>query len=179
MTFTDAAQDVIPWKAQEEKPKRADFKAWVDHICSIVLSGPKHENRRALFKSQLDAAWKFSNWLTHARSAVWHDAEAALSITESALTMCVSTIYRMTRDVPDQRPNCGSSRLRTEHAESPEEPGEIWERPACSKCARNGTATVAVLDEAIRNAPDFRDGVGEEALDRDLAGLVGNPIFEE
>ena len=38
---------------------------------------------------------------------------------------------------------------------------------------------VAVLDEAIRNAPDFRDGVGEEALDRDLAGLVGNPIFEE
>ena len=38
---------------------------------------------------------------------------------------------------------------------------------------------VAVLDKAIRNAPDFRDGVGEEALDRDLAGLVGNPIFEE
>jgi tetratricopeptide (TPR) repeat protein len=37
---------------------------------------------------------------------------------------------------------------------------------------------VAVLDEAIQNAPDFCDGLSEQALDRDLASLVGNPIFD-
>lgn len=38
---------------------------------------------------------------------------------------------------------------------------------------------VAVLDEAIQNAPDFRDGLTEQALDRDLASLVGNPVFDQ
>jgi hypothetical protein len=38
---------------------------------------------------------------------------------------------------------------------------------------------VAVLDEAIRNVPDFREGLTEHALDRDLVSLVGNPIFDQ
>lgn len=38
---------------------------------------------------------------------------------------------------------------------------------------------VAVLDEAIQNAPEFREGLTEQALDRDLASLAGNPIFDQ
>ena len=38
---------------------------------------------------------------------------------------------------------------------------------------------VAVLDEAIQNVPDFREGLTEHALDRDLVSLVGNPIFDQ
>jgi hypothetical protein len=38
---------------------------------------------------------------------------------------------------------------------------------------------VAVLDEAIQNAPDFREDLTEHAFDRDLVSLVGNPIFDQ
>jgi hypothetical protein len=37
---------------------------------------------------------------------------------------------------------------------------------------------IAVLDEAIRDAPEFREGLTEQALDRDLVPLIGNPIFD-
>jgi hypothetical protein len=38
---------------------------------------------------------------------------------------------------------------------------------------------VVVLDEAIQNVPDFREGLTEQTLDRDLASLVGNPGFDQ
>jgi hypothetical protein len=38
---------------------------------------------------------------------------------------------------------------------------------------------VDVLDEAIQNAPEFREGLSEQALDRDLVPLVGNSIFDQ
>ena len=38
---------------------------------------------------------------------------------------------------------------------------------------------IAVLDEAIQNAPEFREGLTEQALDRDLVSLIGNPIFDQ
>jgi hypothetical protein len=38
---------------------------------------------------------------------------------------------------------------------------------------------MAVLEEAIQNVPDFRDGLTEQALDRDLSSLVGNPAFDQ
>jgi len=38
---------------------------------------------------------------------------------------------------------------------------------------------VAVLDEAIQNAPEFCECLTEQAFDRDLVPLVGNPIFDQ
>ena len=38
---------------------------------------------------------------------------------------------------------------------------------------------VAVLDEAIQTVPDLRESLTEQALDRDLSSLVGNPIFDQ
>jgi hypothetical protein len=40
LAFTSAAQTVMPWSGDApSKPKQADFKAWVDHICATALSG--------------------------------------------------------------------------------------------------------------------------------------------
>src|SRR6202790_4287989 len=40
LAFTSAAQVVMPWARDDaSKPNQADFKAWVDHICSISLAG--------------------------------------------------------------------------------------------------------------------------------------------
>jgi tetratricopeptide (TPR) repeat protein len=40
-------------------------------------------------------------------------------------------------------------------------------------------AVIEALDQALRNAPQFRESLTAEALDEDLASLLGNPIFEE
>jgi len=40
-------------------------------------------------------------------------------------------------------------------------------------------AVIEALDQALRNAPQFRESLTAEALDEDLASLLGNPISEE
>ena len=44
------------------------------------MAGQTHEHRGHLFKSMLDSAWNFSNWLTHAKTSRWYDAEAAWGV---------------------------------------------------------------------------------------------------
>ena len=72
LAFTAAAQIVIPWTDAAAEPKQADFKAWVDHLCTVTLSGEMHERRRHLFKTLLNEAWRYSKWLTHAKASTWH-----------------------------------------------------------------------------------------------------------
>jgi hypothetical protein len=60
----------VPWTGDASgKPKQADFKAWVGHVCSITLSGQTHEHRRHLLKALLDEAWALCE-LTHARESL-------------------------------------------------------------------------------------------------------------
>ena len=63
LAFANAAQTVIPWAGKDEPPKKADLKAWTDYICGVALAGAAHEDRRHLFKTLLESAWKFTNWL--------------------------------------------------------------------------------------------------------------------
>jgi len=39
LAFADAAQTVVPWTSAEQKPKRADPRAWADHICNVTMAG--------------------------------------------------------------------------------------------------------------------------------------------
>jgi predicted RNA-binding Zn-ribbon protein involved in translation (DUF1610 family) len=134
LAFVSAAQTVMPWTSTQEAPKAADLKAWADHICSVALPGPTHEHRRHLFKTLLEGAWNFSNWLTHTKSSHWHDAEAAIAVSETAISLCTSAVIRFIRGVPDQCPACGSQRLSPERGYRDDEPETEWERPTCDKC---------------------------------------------
>lgn len=138
LSFTGATQKFIPWTAEGDVPKGADFKAWIDHICTVVLPGASHENRRHLFKTISDSAWKYVNWLTHAKHSTWHDAEAAVSVSESALSLCATKVLHRMRGVPEQCPACGSFRLTPLQAVNPENAEELWERPSCMKCDWTG-----------------------------------------
>jgi hypothetical protein len=138
LAFVDAAQTVLPWVSEKDRPKRADFKAWVEHICSVSLAGPSQKDRRHLFKTLLDNAWGFSNWLTHTKSSKWHDAEAASSTTENAVGLCISAVIQHIRGVPDACPACGSHRLSPERAFDPDHPDDEWERPTCTRCDWTG-----------------------------------------
>jgi hypothetical protein len=136
--FVNIAQTVMPWTGTEEPPKKADLKAWADHICSVALSGDSDKYRRHLFKTLLESAWDFTNWLTHTKSSNWHDAEAAFSVTENAIGLCISAVIRHVRGVPEQCPACASQRLSPQRGYHRDFPEMEWERPTCDKCGWAG-----------------------------------------
>jgi hypothetical protein len=161
LAFTSAAQIVMPWTGDEAiKPKQADFKAWVDHVCATALSGQTHEHRRRLFKTLLIESWNFSNWLTHAKASTWYDAEAAASTVEHALGLAGTVVIRHVRRVPDACPSCGSNRLSPQRGFHSSLPDIEWERPTCEKCGWLGDPVPilgepdAYAEEEDRPAPE-------------------------
>lgn len=160
LAFAGAAQAVIPWTSKDEPPKKADLKAWADHICNSALPGAEHEHRRHLYKTLLDSAWKFVNWLTHAKSSHWHDAEAGIAATESAIALSTSAVIQHIRGVPEHCPACGSHRLSPERGCRMDLPDVEWERPVCDKCGWTGTP-VPVKNTASLPKPPSSPPEGE------------------
>jgi hypothetical protein len=152
LAFADAAQTVLPWTSMDLKPKQADLRAWADHICAVTMAGDSHKERRHLFKNQLESAWTFANWLTHAKGSKWHDAEAAIATTENAIGLCTSSVIRHMRGVPETCPACGSHRLSPERGFRSDLPDIEWERPTCTKCDWTGEPV------RIRNVPEPPEG---------------------
>jgi hypothetical protein len=156
LAFTGTAQIVVPWTGDASaRPKQADFKAWVEHICAVTLAGSTHEHRRHLLKTLLDEAWRFSNWLTHAKASAWHDAEAATTTVEHALGLATSLVLRHVRGVPPACPACGSTRLSPERGVNDSVPDIEWERPTCEKCGWTGDP-VPILSRPEDYAADER-----------------------
>lgn len=138
LAFLDMAQTVIPWTAEGEQPKKADLRAWGEHICSVALSGDSQKQRRHLFKTLLESAWDFANWLTHTKSSNWYDAGAAVTVADNAIGLCISAVIRYLRGVPEHCPGCGSLRLSPERGYHSDFPDVTWERPTCAKCGWAG-----------------------------------------
>jgi hypothetical protein len=118
-----------------------------------VLPGSTHQERRGLLKSSADAAWKFANWLTHARGALVSDAEAAIGSTEFTLSLFTTALIRYVRGVPDRCPACGSQRLSPERGIHSSDPDTIHERPVCDKCGWTGTPVVVAPSPPTPNRP--------------------------
>ena len=149
------AQDAATWT--DTPPQRANFRAWTDIIFNDLLPGDTNKERRGALKGALETAWKFSNWLTHAKSATWIDADMAHSLTEHAGGMASSLIVRELRGVPVECPNCGSPRLEPEQGENTAAPGVLWERPRCADCGWTGRP-VPILDTDDGQPIITRDG---------------------
>jgi hypothetical protein len=137
LSFVGAAQDAIKWPV-EKPPQRANFRAWTDTIFDTVLGGQVQQERRRLFKSLFNEAWTFANWLTHTKSATWHDAEAAQTTVDHAIGFGVSLLLRVIRIVPEQCHKCGSPNLSPQEARPDEMPDTVWQRPACEDCDWTG-----------------------------------------
>ncbi|GLS39547.1 hypothetical protein GCM10010869_51440 [Mesorhizobium tianshanense] len=138
LAFVSAAQTVMPWRFEQEKPQRANLQAWADHICLVSMPGETHKERRHLFKTLLESEWQFANWLTHSKTSKWHDAETAVSTTENAISLATSAVIRHMRGVPEVCPSCGSHRLSPERGYRSEDPEDEWERPTCDVCDWKG-----------------------------------------
>jgi hypothetical protein len=147
LAFTGATQIVMPWTGSAvDKPKQADFKVWVDHVCATALSGQTHEHRRHLFRTLLMESWNFSNWLTHAKASTWYDAEAAASTVEHTLGLAGALVIHYVRGVPEACPACGSNRLEPQRGTHPKVPDVEFERPSCPKCGWVGEPVPVLAD---------------------------------
>jgi hypothetical protein len=120
--------------------KRSDFRGWTAFIADSLLCGPSHQGRRALLKSTAASAWDFTNWLAHARSSHFQDAEAALAATELTISLFTVVFIRNLRGVPQACPSCGSQRLALQWAQHADATGIIHEWPLCEVCNWTGTA---------------------------------------
>ena len=148
LSFTAIAQLVLPVSAEEDPPKKSDFKGWIQHVCGVALAGESNKARRQLFKAQADAAWTFVNWLTHSTTSNWHDAEAAVAASEAVISLCTNATTLFVRNVPNECPKCGSHRLTPLRAEDPGDSEKIWERPFCTECEWMGEP-VEITDEPV------------------------------
>jgi hypothetical protein len=157
LAFVGAAQDIAEWTT-DPAPKRGDFRAWSELICNVALAGASERERRRLFKSLLAEAWVFAQWLTHAHSATWHDAEAAYTTTEQVLGLATSLVLRYVRLVPDQCPDCASPHLSPEEGWHTDAPEILWERPICRDCGWAGTP--------VRVGPRDTESEGDEVFTR-------------
>jgi hypothetical protein len=147
---------------------RSDFRTWSGIIADGLLPGSSHQERRGLLKSA-EIAWKFTNWLTHAREAHFNDAEAALSSTELTLSLFTTGLIRHIRGVPDRCPSCRSQRLSPEPGFNTKEPEVVFERPVCQKCGWTGSPViVAASPRSSERFPPDGDCVVMDPPLRDL-----------
>lgn len=166
ISFVSIARIALPWTEQGDAPKKADFKAWIDHVCTVALAGETNKYRRQLFKTQADAAWTFVNWLTHSSSSHWHDAEAAVQATEATISLCSNAVTLFIRKVPTNCPECDNQRLMPLRAENPDDPKQVWERPFCIECEWAG--------EPVRITKDPVPVITREGKDDDGECIVPN-----
>ncbi len=136
LSLIHAVQDAVVISAPDLK--RSDFVGWGEAIADAILAGSSQKPRRQLLKSSAKATWDFVNWLTHSRSAHFHDAEAALASTEQTLSLFTTACIRHIRGVPDRCPSCGSQRLAPERGRHDSDSSKLYERPVCTACGWSG-----------------------------------------
>lgn len=175
-----AAQDAATWT--DAPPQRANFRSWTEIICNNLLPGDTNKVRRGTLKSVLESAWTFSNWLTHAKSTTWVDADMAHSQTQHAVGMATSLILRELRRVPEECPKCCSPHLEPEHGENAAAPGVLWERPRCTDCGWAGRP-IPILDlengqPIITREGEQTDGCSIMTVPLRTILRPGDPIIE-
>jgi hypothetical protein len=155
LAMISAAQDAAVWT--DTPPQRANFRAWTNIIFNDLLPSETNKERRGAIKQTLESSWTFTNWLTHAKSATWLDADMAHALTQQAVNMAMTQILRALRGVPEECPKCGSPHLEPEIGENSSTPGVVWERPACTECDWTGRP-VQVLDAEAGRPIIMREG---------------------
>jgi len=119
----DSTEGPGPWTGDDNAPKKSDFKAWIAHVCSVVLAGEGNRAKRQLSKAQADAAWKFVDWLTHCTLSSSHEAGAAVAATDDATnSLCNNATTLLIGNVPNECPDCGDYRLTPMRAQNPKPP---------------------------------------------------------
>ncbi len=94
-----------------EDLKKGDFVGWSKVIADAAASGKSNKSLRSYLKTTAKATWDFVAALTHDEDATRHDAEIAVSATETVLAAFSDALVRYERGAPDRCPECESYRV--------------------------------------------------------------------
>lgn len=97
--------------AGAEDLKKGDFVGWSKVIADAAASGKSNKALRSYLKTTAKTTWDFVAALTHDEDATRHDAEIAVSATETALAAFSDALVRYERGAPDRCPECESYRV--------------------------------------------------------------------
>lgn len=99
----------------DAQPKRGDFVGWSRVIAEAVAKGRSNKPLRSYLKNTAKATWELVSALTHDESATRHDAEIAMSATETILGAYTDALVRFERGAPDRCPECESYRVVSDY----------------------------------------------------------------
>ncbi len=96
-----------------ERPKDADFNAWINLLFDVLCPGSNNKELRQHLKNTAHETWQLVNWLTHDRNA----SATACSIADHACDTLVGhsrqILERHRTDKTDHCPVCHSRQMRT------------------------------------------------------------------
>jgi len=98
-----------------ERPKRSDFKGWVELLAETAAPGPSSAKVRRYLRKMACETWDLVSWLTHAANATKTDAETAFKATENVLATFSLSLLRATHGDPIRCPSCGSYKVVEQH----------------------------------------------------------------
>jgi hypothetical protein len=141
LTFARGAQSDIETPPVAERPKRGDFTGWAELIADWAAPGEQSKDIRRYLKQLAASTWQLVNWLTHARNAIFVDAELVVSATEHLLSSFADAIVRRESGRPDRCPKCSSYQLDSYYA--PELDRDPSYMLVCRECEWEAPATPA------------------------------------
>jgi hypothetical protein len=97
--------------ADENRPKAADFLAWIELVASESLPGPRVERLRSYVKAAARGTWELVQWVTHARSATRFDGQIGLDATINIALVVIRVMNRWLSGESWGCPACGSYQL--------------------------------------------------------------------
>ena len=109
--FARDAADSAELKIDGEMPKKGDFVGWSEVISDATAPGRSNKALRSYLKNSAKATWDLVAAVTHDDDVTRHDAEIALSATETVLSAFSDALVRFERGAPDRCPVCESYRV--------------------------------------------------------------------
>lgn len=96
-----------------ERPREADFKAWVRIVMDHLCPGEKNKELRHYLKVTSEKTWQLVNWLTHDRGANKTASSISIEGCDTIVGHYVQLLMRERNDRTEKCPLCSSRNIRT------------------------------------------------------------------
>ncbi len=115
-----------------ERPRDADFRAWVEILMDQLSPGEKNKELRHYLKVTSEKTWQLVNWLTHDRDANKTASSISIAGCDTIVGHYVELLMREQNDKTDECPLCSSRNIRTHFDISIEPDGAYYN--TCGSC---------------------------------------------
>lgn len=113
LSLSNAVRRRVDTTDTSNPPQAANFKDWMDLLIGKLCAGSSNEELRKFLRTNCEAAWRYVNWLTHARNADQRAAIVAMHSVELLIGHFVHLTARAGSGNFEVCPNCTSRNMRS------------------------------------------------------------------